>query len=240
MNCNKIRTMIDEADGQGNIPFEAARHIQTCEACNKFADERAKLFEVLNSVGRITAPPDFQVTLRRRLRERTAAQAAPWYAHAFNLKLAGALAAMLICTLFLVQFLGYRGSPGNRAGSSSIAQDVSPRVPEDNQGVRKQPGLLPPSTGRLMVTPASPTVNPTRVVMAKHRITHERNDELAMVIPAGRMLRMPTDPRQEAAAFMLVRGESTEQQIVIPAVSLGAQPLYYPGSPSSNAGRVSF
>jgi hypothetical protein len=230
MNCNKIRTMIDEADGQGNIPFEAARHIQTCKDCNRFADERAKLFEVLNSVGRITAPSDFQVALRRRLRERTAAQPAPWYAQAFNMKLAGAFAAAVICAVIAVQFVGFRGL-GHDQTKGLIAQVGPQSGTQDNPTVKKDSGPSS-SPGQVTVTGPSPKANLVHVASPKPHIGRERTDELATAIRED-MLPMPAD-------LILVRGKGAEQRMVVPPVTVGSQPPYYLDTPASNTKLVSF
>ncbi|HEY6332534.1 MAG TPA: hypothetical protein VI756_24630, partial [Blastocatellia bacterium] len=190
---------------------------------------------VLNSVERVTAPPDFHVTLKRMLRERAAVEPSPWYVGVFNLKLAGAaLAAMLLSSLILVQFVGYRRLQHDRAGAT-IA-DAVPLPPAQNNSTPSQVRGPQPTTPVDGVRPALPAVTPVRL-SPKHSVTHAMKGVLATLTP-GQMLRMPDDPRQDAAASVLIRDEHTEQQINIAALTLGAQSLYR-SSPSSKSERVS-
>ena len=231
MDCRRIRKLLDEAEQGRGIPFEAARHTQICESCRRFANERTRLAELLNSTGRVSAPPDFNMALMRRLRQRTAAQPARWYGHAFTLKLAGAL-AVLVCSVMLFQFWNHP------TGSPPSTEELAAAKPTD----RTQPPLTPPS---IVTPPSAPVVPPVPPMVAP---VHERSggrhfnrgigSDVAAALPVAGELRFPDDPRQDAAAFLWLKSGAVEHQVTVRAVSMGAQPVLLNSGPASD--RVTF
>jgi hypothetical protein len=236
MSCKRIRKLIDEADRPVNIPFEAARHTQTCESCSRFVDERIRLAELLDSTGRVTAPPDFNIVLRRRLRERSSARRAYWFTPAFTFKLAGAF-AVLVCSMLLAQWMR-NGARTTALGNQAVA--VVPSTPLVDATSDKTP--LPPSAGVTTVS-GHPVNVPVRVASARLHSRSSVREQVAEVLPREAELRFPSDPRKDAAAFLLVKSQTAEQGMYVPSIILGAQPLLSklnPGTAADAGGRVSF
>jgi hypothetical protein len=236
MSCKRIRKLIDEADRPGNIPFEAARHTQICESCSRFVDERIRLAELLDSTGRVTAPPDFNVVLRRRLRERSSARRAYWSIPAFIFKLAGAF-AVLVCSMLLAQWMRHGARPA--APGNQATAEVSPLVPG---GTTTSNGLST-NTSSLPAVAAPGNAMPVRFVPSRPRFNRSVRDQVAEVLPPDGELHFPSDPRKDAAAFLLVKSQTAEQGMYVPSIILGAQPLLSklnPGTAADAGGRVSF
>ena len=236
MNCNTIRKLIEEADRPGNIPFEAARHTETCESCGRFADERIKLAELLNSTGRVNAPSDFNVVLRRRLRERTNMPSRPfWSRWAFTLRLAGAL-AVLVCSVILGQWMRHNGS-GAAPTRGPVAVVPAPgSSPAKSESQATYPGgtSTQPKAANL-VADGHPGPG-ARFLRARHVNSSISNDAQVGAMPAiDRELRLPADPRAGAAALVLVKGQTSEREVVVQAFSVGAQPVLSLNPVASNS-----
>lgn len=69
MKCKAIRREIEELEEGTLWSREADEHLLACNACRAFAEERAKLRQLLGSLERVTAPTDFDWKLRARLAE---------------------------------------------------------------------------------------------------------------------------------------------------------------------------
>src|SRR2546425_12585984 len=65
--CRNTRQEIDELEFGAQPSQLATTHIATCEACRQFRAERAELRELVGSLERVGAPPDFDMRLRARI-----------------------------------------------------------------------------------------------------------------------------------------------------------------------------
>src|SRR5215471_12657088 len=68
MNCVNVQRVIDEAERPDLLPFGAARHVDSCTSCHEFSEDRIRLAALLGSIGRVTAPANFDDLLRLRMR----------------------------------------------------------------------------------------------------------------------------------------------------------------------------
>jgi hypothetical protein len=234
MSCKRIRKLIDSTDRADVFPHEAARHLDSCGACADFAEKRMRLRELLASSGRVAAPANFDAVLRVRLTERSAARPLPWLSPAMYLRF-GAAAIALVCVFLLgQQFIRNNNKPAAPlAGNSSLA--VIPK----SEGETIQPA----EPGPKPVIP-TPFVAPAGTVTSGEgykpaRPNRPRGDSgFRYVAGVGDDM----DPGARTAAVLLMRGASAEREVMVPAVSVGAQPIFYSyrePQPSSG-GRVSF
>jgi hypothetical protein len=69
MKCKAILREIEEMDAGACPSAEVKSHLLVCEACRRFADERARLRLLVGSLDKVSAPPEFDWNLRARLRE---------------------------------------------------------------------------------------------------------------------------------------------------------------------------
>ena len=66
-DCRATRQEIDELEFGSQPSQLATTHLAACEACRQFRDERAELRELVGSLERVGAPPDFDMRLRARI-----------------------------------------------------------------------------------------------------------------------------------------------------------------------------
>jgi hypothetical protein len=67
MNCKTCRIEVEEAEMSAPLSGHARAHAETCPACRAFLVERRSLRQLLGSLERVAAPPDFDFRLRARL-----------------------------------------------------------------------------------------------------------------------------------------------------------------------------
>src|SRR5438128_4715282 len=127
--CNEIQRRIDEADNIDSYDLDVARHTETCEACRRFAHERAALREMIGSTARVTAPINFDAMLRARLVEVKGRKGLAWLNAAFYLR-AGAATAALAVTVLVAQHMGWFAptatNPVNAPSEEATAGIVKP------------------------------------------------------------------------------------------------------------------
>lgn len=231
--CNEIQRRIDEADNIESYDLDVARHTEACEACRRFAGERAALRALIGSTARVAAPINFDAVLHARLAEVKGRKGPAWLGVAFYLR-AGAATAALAVTVFVAQHMGFFAPTATEPASAPNTPDTAERVKPTEES---QPPVLDNSA-----TPAAPDTHVLAVDNTPHRV---------VVIPAGantggRSRAMNAGSRRGAgvplmapvdAAFVdsdaiLIRGRNGQRDVAVPTVSVGAQPLIY-----GNAGR---
>lgn len=67
MNCKACRIEIEEAEAHEPLSARARAHAETCQSCGAFRIERQSLSQLVGSMERVSAPPDFDFRLRARL-----------------------------------------------------------------------------------------------------------------------------------------------------------------------------
>jgi hypothetical protein len=231
MSCKTIRKLIDSADKADVFPHEAARHLDSCGTCADFAEKRMRLRELLASSGRVAVPANFDAVLRVRLTERSASKPLPWLTPVLYLRFGGAAIA-LVCLFLLGQRVLWNSNQAQRATDShtetseSAPAVIPPAIygPEPTGPSRNEEHAIP-----TVVRDFSPTVRGVRP---------RGNSGLRNVAEVGD----DSDPGARTAAVLLMRGPSAEREVMVPAVSVGAQPIFYSyrEPQPSHGGRVSF
>ena len=236
MSCKRIRKLIDSTDRADVFPHEAARHLDSCGACAGFAEERMRLRELLASSGRVAAPANFDAVLRVRLTERSAARPLPWLFPAMYLRL-GAAAIALVCVFLLgQQFVRNHNKPAAPlAGDSRLA--VIPPTESEGETIPPAAPVPGPKGVSPFLVPAD-TSRPGEGYKSV-RANRQRGDSgFRYAADVGDDI----DPGARTAAVLLMRGPSAEREVMVPAVSVGAQPIFYSyrEPQPSHGGRVSF
>src|SRR4026209_2235175 len=67
--CKYIRKRIDEAEKPDLLPFGVSEHIVQCSECERFANERIALRQLVAAGTRVSAPINFDAVLKARLSE---------------------------------------------------------------------------------------------------------------------------------------------------------------------------
>jgi hypothetical protein len=246
MSCKTIRKLIDSTDRADVFPHEAARHLDSCGTCADFAEKRMRLRELLASSGRVAAPANFDAVLRVRLTERSASKPLPWLTPVLYLRFGGAAIALVCVFLLGQQFVrNTRLAPATGDSSNAIGQsmgtDGSGRA-GGSGGVGETvtpPAVAGPNGGAPPVIGV--TAYPSKAVdgYKPARGSRPRGDSgFRYVADVGDEI----DPGARTAAVLLMRGPSAEREVMVPAVSVGAQPIFYSyrEPQPSHGGRVSF
>jgi hypothetical protein len=219
--CNEIRRLIDEADQPGVFPFEVHGHISVCGDCSGFARERAGLRGLLQSGSRVSAPANFDALLHARLAERRSRGAFSWLSPAGMMRV-GAAAAGVVIALLVVQFSGLL-SPRDVAPPPSDVT-VAQRAPAPAETTpTPAPGVIAP-----FVRPEDPpaiTGNERAITAPPQRAA--RSYAKAAETSARRPAVADDYSGLQGGGTVLVRGQGGDQEVAIPAVSVGAQPLLY-------------
>jgi len=67
MNCQSCQIEIEELELGEPLSDAASLHVNACEECRAFRDERQSLRRLVGGLGTVSAPPDFEFRLRARL-----------------------------------------------------------------------------------------------------------------------------------------------------------------------------
>jgi hypothetical protein len=67
MNCQACQIEIEELELGEPLSDAASTHVKLCVSCRAFHDERQALRRLVNGLGTVSAPPDFEFRLRARL-----------------------------------------------------------------------------------------------------------------------------------------------------------------------------
>ena len=221
--CNQVKRVIDEADRPDAIAFAASQHMASCAACSAFADERARLKELITAAGRVSAPADFDIKLKARLLQVKDRRSRWWVVPAGYLKL-GAATAALVVAVVAAQTTNFFSGEQSQAPGGDVAR-TQPASPPSADAMPAQP-----HRGTEVM---SPTVDLPAAPMHV-RVAAVRNNR--------RQARTAAPVRgfiAEDGTMVLMRGPAGELEVPVPTVSVGAQPLLYVNSGRHSARSIS-
>jgi hypothetical protein len=228
--CNEIQRRIDEADGIESYDLEVARHTEACDACRRFAHERAALRELIGSTARVTAPINFDAVLHARLAEVKGRKGWAWLNPAFYLR-AGVATAAVAVTVFVAQQMGFFAPiatpPANAPNADVTANVVQPATEGQPTGSNNSTSTDAPETS-VVVTPQHDVVIPA----IARTVARSRAMAAGARRGAGVPLMSPVDAAFVDGDAILIPGRNGQRDVAVPTVSVGAQPLIY-----GNAGR---
>jgi len=207
--CKYIRKRIDEAEKPDLLPFGVSEHIVQCSECERFANERIALRQLVTAGTRVSAPINFDAVLKARLSEVKNRSPFWWLGSPAFLRL-GAATAGAVAMLVVAQYTGW----------------LSNNIPPANEQITKQamPAPTPDSPApELAPLPVRPPDTPgiVRQLQATHKpSTVRRAVPVDSTVPAGYMT-------GEDGGVVLLRGRNGDVDVQMPTVSVGAQPLLY-------------
>ncbi|MEW6207632.1 MAG: hypothetical protein AB1631_04645 [Acidobacteriota bacterium] len=216
MGCKAIRKQIDEADRPDAFSFEVSGHLASCEGCRQFADERARLREMISMEPRVQAPAHFDAALRARLEAAKSRPAFSWLAPAALMRMSAAAAAAVI-VVFVAQY-------------ALVPEIKTPSDPALSNGEAGPKSIQPPSAsvqpapsdgGQTAGAPLTSNTIPPAPQRMNKRATSRIDPDLAAL-----------DPH-----MVIVRGERGDREVPIFTVSVGAQPHLY-GARSAPVARL--
>ena len=206
--CKYIRKRIDEADQPDLLPFDVSEHIGQCTECERFANERSALRQLVAAGTRVSAPINFDAVLKLRLAEVKSRRPLWWLGSPALLRLAAATTGA-VAMLVVAQYTGW----------------LSNNTPPASEPVAKQAAIAPTIEPQLVPVPVVPrpqevTIGPVRPVSPTRRPSIARH-----AIPADSA--MPADYVSADDGVVLLRGRNGDVDVQMPTVSVGAQPLLY-------------
>jgi hypothetical protein len=225
MSCKRIRRIVDEADQAALLPYEAVRHIESCTDCRKFQEERTSLLVLLGSVGRVTAPDNFDALLSARMSRRKVNRAFSWQLPGLYFKMAGA-AAMLMAAIFVSQQLFFKPNANNAPVSVASTSTESPVAGALTGPVAASRDARAPIAGR-RTEAGNPNGIPSTGPSLLHATPPSRPPVHTVRHAAIQTASPYRDVTSTAVGFVLMRGPVAEREMAVPMVSLGAQALFY-------------
>jgi hypothetical protein len=217
--CKQIKKFIDESDRPEALTYASSQHIASCADCSQFADERAKLKELLRSAGRVSAPPDFDFKLKARLAEVKARKRSWWLTPSGYFRLGAATAALVIAVV--------AAQNGDLFSGDKPSESFG-------DGVAKTQPLNPPT---IAVTPpvvrSDEAVSRPATTAQVHFVSrNSRRQARPVAVPARGFV-------AEDRTMVLMRGPAGELEVAVPTVSVGAQSLLYVNSGRGSARSIS-
>jgi len=150
--CRDTRREIDELEFGAEPSQRVIEHIAACEACRQFGAERTELRELVGSLERVGAPPDFDMRLRARIAaERSTSRRQPFFAWLLSTP-ALAAAALFVIVAGSVLWIAQKQTPStavtptNSGNTGAGAATVNPppvRIPSSGIDVIAQTGRNP-------------------------------------------------------------------------------------------------
>jgi len=150
MECRATRRAIDEGGEQ--LSAQVVRHVASCATCLAFQNERARLRELLTSLGPVTAPADFEFRLRARIAAQTESVGPSSFFSGFALSTPAMAAAALVIvalggSIVWIEQRGAKQTPTvamnlasqDKAGNATTAGNQPPNQQADESDSRTPP-----------------------------------------------------------------------------------------------------
>ena len=202
--CKYIRELIDEAEKPDLLPFDVSEHIVQCTECERFANERIALRQLVTAGTRVSAPINFDAVLKARLSEVKSRSPFWWLGSPALLRL-GAATTGAVAMLVVAQYTGWLSNNTPPAGEP-IAEHAMAPTPDSLKLLIPEPAPPPP-----IIVRSPPHRKPSN---ARHAIPADS------AMPAGYV-------SAEDGGVVLLRGRNGDVDVQMPTVSVGAQPLLY-------------
>jgi hypothetical protein len=204
--CKYIKKRIDEADQPDLLPFDVSEHIGQCTECERFANERSALRQLVAAGTRVSAPINFDAVLKVRLAEVKSRSPFWWLGSPALLRL-GAATTGAVAMLVLAQYSGW----------------LSNNTPPASEPVAEHAMTAPTPNSPKLVVPAPPS---PPITIVRSLPSHRKPSIARHAVPADSA--MPTGYMSaEDGGVVLLRGRNGDVDVQMPTVSVGAQPLLY-------------
>ena len=255
MNCRSVRREIEEVAPGKLLSVSAGDHLKSCAQCNSFREDRAKLREMLSSLGAVEAPADFDFRLRARLANEKRGAKQPFVMRniSFGFRTAAVAATLLLIGSALL-FVSLRTSPTNPLAANDTK---APSTTVDQSAATKQGTSVPVKTSQPAVagiTTGAPETKekiqtPRRINSKRSEVAFNRDDArakqsaktLEMSSSPAKVFR-PGDPKRSnvfpiGVSFQSLKvsfddGSGSSRTISLPSVSFGSQRVLSPNSSS--------
>ena len=125
MNCKAYRNEIEDSDLGGRLSPPAQKHLEHCPACLAFKSERAALRGLVGSLGKVSAPADFDFRLRARIHTERNSEGRSVFRRLLTPAASTALASCFVLALMASILLRQPADAPQKAGVESAPQESS-------------------------------------------------------------------------------------------------------------------
>ncbi len=248
-NCKTVCREIDELNVGQDLSPSTSEHVQACEHCRAFYDNRFKLRSMLADLETIKAPPDFDFRVRARLANDTSgAQAGLFFGRrSFSIPVA-ALASLVLLLAIGLAFRSLLNAPNGATAVGSDAMPVEDKsiivdkssAPAEKQGLPESRkvaidigGQKTPKTPKLVVAPQR-RIRASSTTVASQRsndrlATREFSSLPASVVKQDQAIASLESPvfavetSAEPLKLSLDYDTGVSRTISLPALSFGSQ-----------------
>ena len=126
-DCKTIQREIDEANLDARLTAEASEHLNSCDKCRRFHDDRRSLRGLMAELGTVGAPADFDFRLRARLAREKPSNG--FHSLLLSARSIAAVALLVLIAVVAVVVKNRMSSAGNpaSAGGTAIKQGSTPQ-----------------------------------------------------------------------------------------------------------------
>jgi hypothetical protein len=250
MNCQNVRTVIDNASPREAFGEKVSLHLAGCDGCRDYAGQMTALFALMNDVPRVEVPGDFDFRLRARIAQAKAAQSPSngrgilnrFWGQSFSwAQASAAMAAVALLVSFGTYFAVRNNSQS--ANNSSLANVAASSTP------------VPVNTGRQIPVPATANSRESGLALSQAVPPHGAKPVSVGLNPGRRgnrefsapaatprsvsEIEIPTAPQ-----YIIVKSADGGKQlyvpVTVPAVTHGAQPVLTKTEPKVSSGVTVF
>lgn len=231
VDCRSVCLQIEEAELGWTPTATLSAHLQTCDSCRLFFDERMKLRQMVACLGQVQAPADFDFRLRARIAAREAKTSNRFQLAGIRFGFpTAAVAAIFMLVVGVTLFRSFKVEPpptqpiatvvtnpptlnpvSQEPASVAIAETTSPKGSSE-QFLTLTRRRAEFATNQKRIRPASRDFSsvPAQVV--------KQDETVATVAPA-----FPIDTSQQSLKLSLDDGTGVYRTISVPRVSFGSQ-----------------
>jgi len=250
MDCKACRNEIEDAQRDERPGELAQAHLESCERCRIFHEERSALRELVSSLGTVAAPGDFDWKLRARLAsdKRGAYQRRLREGFAPGLPAIGLAASfvLLVAVAVLFKQADVRLSPGQIEMANVPAKSVletpagdSVKVVEVNGGATvnsvatvnttKASAMNRPTRGARATQTRSSRVEPRAPQLtasaAAANASLRSNDFSSSAAPVVSLFSIPVRTPAQPLRVLLDEGRGTMRTVALQPVTFGSQKI---------------
>jgi hypothetical protein len=152
-NCKIVCREIEEADQGQSLTASVMEHLRACGQCRRFYDERRKLRQLVASLETVSAPPDFDLRVRSRLRNDGVGARSGFFFGSFGFGFPSlALATLLLVVGAIVGFRFWNAPTPNAVTMQTASPETSAPDLLREPASSAEPAVTPTSDPRMLNT----------------------------------------------------------------------------------------
>lgn len=229
--CRNTRREIDELEIGQDPGEQSLAHLAVCRDCLEFKSERAQLRDLVGSLGRVTAPANFEMQLRARMaaEHRTEARQ-PFFARLIGTP-ALATAAVAVLAVGAVVWVAQRTDDRSTTVATNGAPSQSPNqipvaISDDHTTANANDDAIGKDSGdELVADNISRPVRPRNRAVRANSSAADFSVQPASAISQGDPNQAFVNAPSKTVEVSLENDQGNTRKISLPPVTFGAQTL---------------